>query len=111
VRALAAPARVVEAHAAGGGDLTPTDVRVKPRKRAATPAARAATPQALSGNPAKLLQHLERGLSANEFIEISQTASAQATGIPLGSMTAAIKKLVELGRIIAGPVGSFKLAH
>ena len=122
VPALAAPA----ARATDDNDLTPTDVRVKRRRNAAKPAVRAtpARPMptrrqpahapvagaALSSNPAKLLQHLQQVLNADTFTNISQTASAQATGIPLGSMTAAIKKLVELGRIVAGPAGSFKLA-
>lgn len=122
VPALAAPV----ARATGGNDLTPTDVRVKRRSNAAKPAVRATPARrlptrrqqahapvagaALSSNPAKLLQHLQQVLNADTFTDISQTASAQATGLPLGSMTAAIKKLVELGRIVAGPVGSFKLA-
>jgi len=110
IAALAAPARAVEARATGGNDLTPTDVRVKRRSKAAKPAQAPAAGAALSSNPAKLLQHLQQVLNADTFARISQTGSAQATGIPLGSMTAAIKKLVELGRIVAGPAGSFKLA-
>jgi len=37
-------------------------------------------------------------------------AQGPETGIPLGSMTAAIKKLTELGRITANPEGGLKLA-
>lgn len=110
VAALAAPARAPEARAAGSNDLTPTDVRVKRRSKAAKPVHAPAAGATLSSNPAKLLQHLQQVLSADTFTTISQTSSAQATGIPLGSMTAAIKKLVELGRIVAGPAGRFKLA-
>ncbi len=109
-------------------DLAPTDVRVKPSKKAAAPKAakvpktpktkvskasvagapaKASTP---GGNPAKLLAYLQGTLNTNEFSPISQTAIAKATGIALGSMTAAIKKLVESGQIIAGPTGSYKLA-
>lgn len=78
--------------------------RVKP----APVAGRQAAP---GGNAAKLLQHFERILSANEFTVIHQSAISLETGIPLGSMTAALKKLMEAGRIIAGPTGSFKLAN
>ena len=109
-------------------DLAPTDVRVKPSKKAAAPkaakvpkapktketkAAVSGAPEKTSkpgGNPAKLLAYLQGTLNANEFSPISQTAVGKATGIALGSMTAAIKKLVESGRIIAGPTGSYKLA-
>lgn len=109
-------------------DSAPTDVRVKPSKKAAAPKAAkvpkapktkvskatvADAPEKTSkpgGNPAKLLAYLRGTLNTNEFSSISQTAVGKATGIALGSMTAAIKKLVESGRIIAGPTGSYKLA-
>lgn len=126
VPALAAPTRAVEPTVPRASDLTPTDVWVKPRTRTAKtgtraakvspgpnparPAGAAVTGLALSGNPAKLLRHFERVLNPNQFTEISQTASGQATGIPLGSMTAAIKKLLATGHIIVGPAGSFRLA-
>lgn len=110
-------------------DLAPTDVRVKPSKKTAAPkaanvpkapktkvskAAGAGAPEKPStpgGNPAKLLAYLQGILNTNEFSAINQTAVGKATGIALGSMTAAIKKLVESGRIIAGPTGSYKLAE
>lgn len=101
VAALAAPTPSVEAAAFSQTDLTPTDVSVKPRKKPAL---------ALSGNAAKLLHHLETLLNTHEFTAVSQTAIGQQIGIPMGSMTAATKKLIELGRIIAGPSGRFKLA-
>ena len=109
-------------------DLAPTDVRVKPSKKAAAPKA-AKVPKALKtkvskaafagapektltpgGNPAKLLAYLQGTLNTNGFSTINQTSVGKATGIALGSMTAAIKKLVESGRIVAGPTGSYKLA-
>ncbi len=147
VRALAAPAPVVESTGNAANDLAPTDVRVKRKKKTVKPIVRAAkasaraTPAklvklakptkptkptkprvaaagatataaataALAGNPAKLLKHLARVLKTNAYTEINQTASAQATGIPLGSMTAAIKKLIALDRLMAGPAGSYRL--
>lgn len=89
----------------------------KPRNKAAAPkakrspsnAAPAETAVKLIGNPEKLMQHLQGVLKSDEFTEISQTAVAQETGIPLGSMTAAIKKLTELGRIEVNPESSLKL--
>ncbi len=74
------------------------------------PALASGTQAAPSGNAAKLLQHLERLLSADEFTVIHQSAISLEIGIPLGSMTAAIKKLMETGHLIAGPSGSYKLA-
>jgi hypothetical protein len=125
--ALAAPKRPVAGQALGSQqDLTTTDVVVKRKKKTATPKTRklktkansrpakptgtATSPVELSGNAAKLLQHLKTLLDANKFAVINQTVVGQATGIPLGSMTAAIKKLTASGAIMAGPSGSFKLA-
>lgn len=82
------------------------------KSRPAAPAAKGAAspkPQPLSGNAAKLLQHLETVLNAQSFTEINQTAVSQTTGIPMGSMTAAIKKLVQTGQIKTGANGSLKL--
>ena len=96
----------------------PTKVEVKSKKKGnaskekvitAKPAKVKTQPGALIGNPAKLLLQLERLLNTSDFVEINQTAIAKDTGIAMGSMTAAIKKLVDLGRITAGPAGSYKL--
>ena len=108
-------------------DLTTTDVVVKRKKKTTTsktrklkskanlrpakPTGTATSPVELGGNAAKLLQHLKTLLDADKFTVINQTAVGQATGIPLGSMTAAIKKLTEGGEIVAGPSGGFKLAN
>jgi hypothetical protein len=77
-------------------------------KPAASKAASAA-PAALGGNAGKLLQHLQGLLNTQEFLPFNQSASALVTGIPLGSMTAALRKLTDMGRLSAGPGGRFKL--
>lgn len=109
VAALAAPASPVVEPVVNQNDMTPTDVVVKPKKRAAKPAEASKNRSPISGNSAKLLDYFEGELNANDFSVISQTVASQKTGIPLGSMTAAIKKLIESACIIAGPGGSFKL--
>jgi len=124
----AAPESPARKKALSPVDLSPTDVRVKPGKKAVaskavkvpkaaktkvSKPALAGAPEKTSapgGNPAKLLAYLEGSLNTNEFSGINQTAVAKATGIALGSMTAAIKKLAQSGRIIAGPTGGYKLA-
>lgn len=78
-------------------------------RTAATRVTVKAAPGELSGNPAKLLKQLELVLNANDFAVVNQTVMAKESGIALGSMTAALKKLTELGRIAPGPAGSFKL--
>lgn len=127
VTSLAAPIRANDASVVRQNDMTPTDVLVKSKKKLKSGATRStrapkpgpspvksvgirkSTPQ-LSGNPAKLLQYFEKVLNSKKFTVLSQTAAGQETGIPLGSMTAATKKLIENGRVIAGPTGSFRLA-
>ncbi|ABD71983.1 hypothetical protein Rfer_4297 (plasmid) [Rhodoferax ferrireducens T118] len=66
-------------------------------------------PKEPSGNSAKLLQHLQGVLNQADFIPINQTEIGSEIGVPLGSMTAAIKNLIKLGRIVAGPPGAYKL--
>ena len=87
----------------------------KPKAKAKTAAkkvsSKTAGPVSLGANPTKVLRHLETLLNANDFTVISQTAVSKETGIPLGSMTAATKKLMETGHLLAGPSGSFKLAQ
>lgn len=111
---LAAPTR----SKSKSSDDTPAPLRVKAKKKAVLVKVKtskskvgdgAAKPLANGSNPAKLLKHLEGVLNAGEFTGISQTIVAKETGIPLGSMTAAIKKLVETGWIVTGPNGSLKL--
>lgn len=116
--AIAVPKSAAKKNVASQLDLTPTDVMAKPKKKAAASKAKVNKIKAagasdktrtLGGNSAKLLAYFERTLNTTDFSAVSQTVAAQETGIPLGSMTAAIKKLTELGRITANPVGSLQL--
>lgn len=122
VLSLAAPTAPAVA-IAGKRDGAPTDVRVKQKKNPVAPKAakakvkstaakrevNASTPVMPTGNALKLMQHLQGLLNTNEFTSLNQTAVASATGIPMGSMTAALKKLMAGGHLIAGPSGSFQL--
>lgn len=119
---VVAPKKVAKKSVVSSADLTPVDVVVKSSKKAATPKVKVSKPKAKPkatgasdksavpvGNAAKLLGYFERTLNSNEFSAVSQTVVAQETGIPLGSMTAAIKKLTETGCITATPDGGLKL--
>ncbi len=131
--ATAAPKVVSKVRVVSQPDLSPVDVVAKPKKKSvaakvAAPkasTAKAATPKTkpgkvksaaapaksatLGANPTKLLAFFARTLNTNEFSAMNQTMTAKETGIPMGSMTAAIKKLLETGRILSGPDGSLKL--
>ena len=65
--------------------------------------------QELQGNPAKLLAYLLKILNTDKFEHINQTAISKDTNIPVGSMTAALARLTKVGRLVAGPQGSYKL--
>lgn len=65
--------------------------------------------QELQGNPAKLLAYLLKILNTDKFEHINQTAISKDTNIPVGSMTAALARLIKEGRLVAGPQGSYKL--
>ena len=107
--ALSAPAPEAGAEAAlpqvPDSSLAATDVKIKRKKKA--PAAKRGP--ILPGNAEKLLKHLRYVLKTKGFAPVNQTAVAKATGIPLGSMTAALKRLVASGRLQANDAGQFQL--
>lgn len=111
VTALAAPAPDAAAEMASSptqdSSLAATDVKIKRKKRA--PAAKPAPASPLPSNADKLLKHLKYVLKTKGFAPVNQTAVAKATGIPLGSMTASLKRLVASGRLQANDAGQFKL--
>ena len=117
--ALAAPERPVDPMTVNQADTAPTDVVAKRRKKVVTPpvtgknASKGTVPvkSALPSNAAKLLAHFKLVLNARTLTAISQTAVAKSIGIPLGSMTSAIKTLVENQLIVQGPNGSIRLAR
>lgn len=102
-------------------NLAPTDVVVKVKRANAVAEKRGAEtlvkasletkhgPKKLPSNATKLLAHLESNLSRDDFKGINQTSVSAAIGIPLGSMTASLKRLVETGLIQAGGEGGYKL--
>lgn len=98
-------AKKLAAKPASGAQAALSTKPVKTAKRAS----QAGGMPAISGNAAKLLNYLERVLNTQDFSGLSQTTAAKEIGIPLGSMTAALKKLMESGRLVAGPAGSYKL--
>ena len=73
-------------------------------KKSATPA-----PPVIGSNPIKLLRHLQRLLTTRDFVAVNLSAAGLATGIPAGSVNAAMKKLLETGQLLVGPGGRFKL--
>ena len=99
VSKLGASVAPAEPAATSSVDMAPSDAVIKKHKKTSKP----------TGNAAKLLTHFERLLKSNKLTVINQTAVGREAGIPLGSMTASIKQLIEMGRIIAGPAGSYKL--
>ena len=66
-------------------------------------------PNQLPSNATKLLAHLETNLKRDDFKAINQTGVSAAIGIPLGSMTASLERLVETRLIQAGGEGGYKL--
>ena len=85
---------------------TRASARARPQgRRSAVKPVRSAPPS----NAAKLLKYLEKQLNADSFQVLKPTESARQVGIPLGSISAAIKNLVASGHLVAGPAGRFKL--
>lgn len=114
IKAKAAPVKVAKKVAVKTAKVTAKavpKVAVKSQakgnktKTAGTPVQKAD----LQGNSAKLMAHLQDVLTTADFTDINQSAVAKVTGIPMGSMTATIGRLVKAGRIVSGSNGSLKL--
>lgn len=101
-------------------EVEATDVVIKKARKAKKPrkgvvkhrgtAAATKPPRPVRGNTAKLLTHLLDRLSPHESIKLNWSAIAAATGIPVGSISAARIKLLETRHITEDPVGAFKLS-
>ena len=111
--AAAKPTTQSETSATTALNGAPAKGASKPKKLAKVSKAKAAkgSDKALvpQGNAAKMLSYFERALNANEFATINQSAAGREAGVPMGSVAAAIKKLLDLGRITAGPASSYRL--
>jgi len=112
--ALSAPLSTPELLVATAPDTAPTDVVAKGGQKKASRQASAKKPAApappvIGSNPTKLLRHLERLLTTRDFVAVNLSAAGLATGIPAGSVNAAMKKLLETGQLLVGPGGRFKL--
>lgn len=129
----AMPALSAPVHLSPRGVVTPSDQKatlavtdVKIKKANKTSKATTATglksapilPKSSSGkaavlpkNAVTLLKHLGAVLNVKDFTEFNQTKASQATGIPLGSMTASLKRLLTDGHLAVGPTGQYKLAQ
>lgn len=138
VPVLAGPAPSINERLAKKTATSPSDVKVKKpaktitlpsppvktekaaKKAAKAPVAKKVLVKALvkaldsskgvQGNAAKLLTYLTTELSPTEFSAINQTNASKATGIPLGSLTATIKRLIDAGSITDSGNRTFKLA-
>jgi hypothetical protein len=62
-----------------------------------------------STNEDKLRAYLTKVLSQRKGKEVTQSQMSEATGVPPGSMTATLKKLVEKQLIVEDPRGVFRL--
>jgi hypothetical protein len=111
--ALSAPAPDASGQATSplsvDGSLAATDVKIKRKKRASVAKPGPALASPLPSNADRLLRHLRYVLKTKSFAPVKQAAVAKATGIPLGSMTAALKRLVAAGHVQTDASGMFKL--
>ena len=79
--------------------------KLKVKKQAKSPSVRG------SVNAQILLAKLVSSLNSEHFTVLKQTELAKSTGIPIGSMTAALRKLISTGDLVLGKEGGYKLAN
>jgi len=92
-----------------------TDARIKKTRtkvkrkytKAATRKTRKVRP--LVGNTAKLLAHLLKTLSAQEFTKVNRSLLATEVGLPKGSIGASVSKLLQTGHIVQDGDGRLKM--
>jgi hypothetical protein len=83
-------------------------------KRAAKVAPAARTPKqpkalSMSPNDIKVLSGLKKSLSRKTWKAITHSAIAQASGIPAGSVGLSLKRLLQMGKVLANDSGAYKL--
>ncbi len=84
---------------------------VEASKKAPAKGKAAVTESGKGSNPTKLLSVLTAKLNSTEFTILTQTEIAKAAGIPMGSITATIKRLAASGAIELNADGTgYKLA-
>lgn len=88
----------------------PKKLTVKAKSKTKTKTkTKAALLKPLSGNTAKVLAGLMEILNPHDFVKINRTAIAAEIGIPKGSIGASIGVLTEMGYLIEGAFGEYKL--
>lgn len=80
----------------------------KPAKVAKPQAPRAAGPR--EDNSVIMMRRLDAVLNADAFTVLKQSQLARDTGLPQGSIGAALRKLTSTGQIVLGKDGGYKLA-
>jgi hypothetical protein len=112
---LVAPQELANSELAMVQDIQATDAVIKkaPKKIKPTTKAKpaASKPATLSGNSAKVLARLLEILNPNHFVKINRTAVGAEIGLPKGSIGASITKLLDMGHLIEGGVGEYKLGN
>lgn len=83
---------------------TAPNAKTKPKAQSKVPVGRG------NANAEALLIKLAATLSSDSFTALKQTELAKSTGIPIGSMSAALKKLTRTGDLVQGKDGGYKLS-
>ena len=88
---------------------TPKPREVKPsraQRKAAAPAKRST---GSTNNEDRLLAGLRKQLNRRSWTPMTQSQMAQVTGLPQGSVGAALKRVIASGRVIVGEQGQYRL--
>lgn len=63
-----------------------------------------------AGNEQRLMEHLSKVLNSTDLVQVQHQQISAATGIPAGSVSATIKRLVGKNLIVTGDSGALRLA-
>ncbi|RYF28584.1 MAG: hypothetical protein EOO33_00435 [Comamonadaceae bacterium] len=107
-RPQASQAEDVVVKAAGGKRRAARASAPKAAARSSSSQTAQSSPR-LSTNDEKVLAYLERVLNRETSTQITQASVAQGAGIPNGSIAVALKRLQQMGRVIEGERGHYRL--
>jgi hypothetical protein len=110
---VALPGRAARQRAAADdANAGAEDAIVKPAKASKTrhTASRGTKPVRLTPNDNKVLQYLQSALQTEIWTALTVKTIAQGAGIPLGSVTISISKVLASGAVQKGAKGMFRLA-
>lgn len=104
------PLPKAQSRRAGAAMAPSTQGKRKPGRPPKKPLAQGVVGTPKAGNEQRLMEHLQQVLNPTEMLQVPHLGITAATGIPAGSISATIRRLVAKNLLVAGSGGALRLA-